>query len=111
MNYLDNDWGIKILAIRIKNVKIDKESQKIITMVTKAEEDIKAKILYSKSEEQIADQNVKASEIYENNPFALKIREYQLLDSIAKNPNTTIILPNLTKENNLGIITKIKEQK
>ena len=82
-------WGVKVIDVNIKDIIFDESMKK--SMATKAEADrmAQAKIINAQADIETAKMFKEAAAIYDDEK-ALKLREFQLLSSISKNPASTI---------------------
>lgn len=84
-----NDWGIEVTDIYIRDIIFDKTIK--MSMATKAEADrlAEAKIINAKADIETAKMFKEAASLYDDEK-ALKLREFQLLSSLSKNPASQI---------------------
>jgi regulator of protease activity HflC (stomatin/prohibitin superfamily) len=84
------DWGVDISTIQIKDIKFDESMKKAMSTVAEATRQAEAKIINAKSDIETAKQYSEAAKIYAENPMTVRLREFQLWNSVSKNPGTTI---------------------
>ena len=87
------DWGIGGIAVEIRDVRIPAELNDAMSRNAQAEKEKQARVTLASSEVAIAEQIVRAGEIYLANPGALKIRQMNLIYEMNKNKGATILLP------------------
>ncbi len=87
------DWGIGGIAVEIRDVRIPAELNDAMSRNAQAEKEKQARVTLASSEVAIAEQIVRAGEIYLANPAALKIRQMNLIYEMNKNKGATILLP------------------
>lgn len=87
------DWGIGGIGVEIRDVRIPIELNDAMSRNAQAEKEKQARVTLASSEVAIAEQIVRAGEIYEANPTALKIRQMNLIYEMNKNQGATILLP------------------
>ncbi len=99
-------WGIKVLSVELRDVKIPIGLQDAMSMQAQAERERQARVILSESEKQVADNFLEASERYANNPTALHLRAMNILLEGMKNNSTMIIVPSTAVETmGLGSMT------
>ncbi|HDS28845.1 MAG TPA: hypothetical protein ENN96_00005, partial [Candidatus Acetothermia bacterium] len=86
-------WGIKVISMEIKDVKIPAEMQRAIARQAEAERDRRAKVINAEGELQAASKLAEAAAIIERNPSALQLRYLQTLSDISAENASTIVFP------------------
>ena len=86
-----NPWGIKVSIVEVKHVEIPKDMQRAIAREAEAERVRRAKILLAQGEFQAAGKLKEAGKILGTEPIHLRYLE--TLSEIAKEQNTTIVIP------------------
>lgn len=86
-------WGIKVISMEIKDVKIPAEMQRAIARQAEAERDRRAKVINAEGELQAATKLAAAAAIMERNPSALQLRYLQTLNDISAENASTIVFP------------------
>ena len=99
-----NPWGIKVSIVEVKHVEIPKDMQRAIAREAEAERVRRAKILLAQGEYQAAQKLKEAGKILGTEPIHLRYLE--TLSEIAKEPNTTIVIPSEM----MGWLQKLKEK-
>jgi regulator of protease activity HflC (stomatin/prohibitin superfamily) len=87
------DWGIGGIGVQIRDVRIPTELNDAMSRNAQAEKEKQARVTLASSEIAIAEQIVRAGDIYAANPAALKIRQMNLIYEMNKNKGATILLP------------------
>lgn len=88
-----SDWGIGGIAVEIRDVRIPPELNDAMSRNAQAEKEKQARVTLASSEVAIAEQIVRAGEIYLANPAALKIRQMNLLYEMNKDRGATVLVP------------------
>lgn len=84
-------WGIKVITVEIKDVKIPTEMQRAIARQAEAERERRSKIIYAEGELQAAEKLREAAEIMQRSAGALQLRYLQTLAKLAtENPHTVV---------------------
>lgn len=86
-------WGIKVIAVEIKQVDLPKEMQRAIAQQAEAERQRRAKIIMAEGELQASQALVEAAHKIESAPAALQLRYLQTLTEIASENNSTTVFP------------------
>lgn len=86
-------WGIKVISMEIKDVKLPADMQRAIARQAEAERDRRAKIINAEGELQAATKLGEAAAIIERNPSALQLRYLQTLNDISAENASTIVFP------------------
>jgi len=86
-------WGIGDIAVEIRDVKIPPELNDAMTRNAQAEKEKQARVTLASAEIAIAQQIAAASQIYQENPVALQIRQMGLIYDMNKDRGVTILVP------------------
>jgi regulator of protease activity HflC (stomatin/prohibitin superfamily) len=86
-------WGIKVITVEIKDVKIPSDMQRAIARQAEAERERRAKIINAEGELQAAEKLRAAAEIMQRSTGALQLRYLQTLSEIATENATTVVFP------------------
>ena len=86
-------WGIKVVAVEIKDVGIPQEMQRAMARQAEAERDRRAKVINAEAEFQAAARLAEAAELLSGNPAALQLRYLQTLAEVGKGEGSTVLLP------------------
>ena len=88
-------WGIKIVAVTIKDIVLPEDLIRAISMQAQAERIRRARVIESEGERQAASILAEAASMYANNPIAIRLRELQTLVEVAKEKNMVLIADTL----------------
>lgn len=88
-------WGIKIVAVTIKDVVLPEDLVRAISMQAQAERIRRARVIEADGERQAASILAEAAKMYANNPAAIRLRELQTLVEVAKEKNMVLIADTL----------------
>lgn len=86
-------WGIKVITVEIKDVKIPAEMQRAIARQAEAERERRSKIIHAEGELQAAEKLREAAAIMQQSPGALQLRYLQTLTEISAEKTNTIVFP------------------
>ncbi|MBE0636513.1 slipin family protein [Candidatus Bipolaricaulota bacterium] len=86
-------WGIKVVNMEIKDVKLPSDMQRAIARQAEAERDRRAKVINAEGELQAATKLGEAAAIMERNPSSLQLRYLQTLNDISAENASTIVFP------------------
>ena len=86
-------WGIKVVSMEIKDVKLPSDMQRAIARQAEAERDRRAKVINAEGELQAATKLGEAAAIIERNPSAMQLRYLQTLNDISAENASTIVFP------------------
>jgi regulator of protease activity HflC (stomatin/prohibitin superfamily) len=86
-------WGIKVVAVEIKDVGIPQEMQRAMARQAEAERDRRAKVINAEAEFQAAARLAEAADVLSGNPAALQLRYLQTLSEVGKGEGSTVLLP------------------
>lgn len=86
-------WGIGEIAVEIRDVKIPPELNDAMSRNAQAEKEKQARVTLASAEVAIAQQIAEASQIYQQNPVALQIRQMGLIYDMNKDRGVTILVP------------------
>merc|ERR1712190_352205 len=86
-------WGVVVLAVEIKDVKLPKNMQRAMAAEAEAERERKAKVVSSRGEAEAAAQLAKAADTISDSPGALQLRYLHTLVKISAEKNSTILFP------------------
>ncbi|MHA1413223.1 MAG: slipin family protein [Promethearchaeota archaeon] len=87
------EWGVKSIAVELRDVVIPKELQDAMSRQAQAERERQARIILASSEEQIANKFINAAHIYEKDEVALNLRAMNILYESMKEKGAWIIVP------------------
>jgi regulator of protease activity HflC (stomatin/prohibitin superfamily) len=86
-------WGIKVVAVEIKDVRIPQEMQRAMARQAEAERDRRARVIDAEAEFQAAARLAEAADLLADNPAALELRYLQTLSEVGKGEGSTVVLP------------------
>lgn len=86
-------WGIKVVAVEIKDVVLPSEMTRAIARQAEAERGRRAAIIQAEGERQAAEKLAQASEILTGASGGLTLRMLRSLSEVANAPNTTVLFP------------------
>jgi regulator of protease activity HflC (stomatin/prohibitin superfamily) len=86
-------WGIKVVAVEIKDVGIPQDMQRAMARQAEAERDRRAKVIDAEAEFQAAARLAEAADVLSGNPAALQLRYLQTLSEVGKGEGSTVLLP------------------
>ncbi len=86
-------WGIKVITVEIKDVKIPQEMQRAIAAQAEAERARRSKIIHAQAELQAAEKLSQAADIMNRSPGALQLRYLETLSDISSENATTVVFP------------------
>lgn len=88
----EDSWGVKVLAVQLKDISFDESMKRAMATKAEADRQAEAKVINAEADVATAEMYKKAAAIYAENPITLRLREFQLWSSVAKNPNSTIFV-------------------
>ncbi|MEE9585845.1 MAG: SPFH domain-containing protein [Nitrososphaerales archaeon] len=91
-------WGIKVTALAIKDVQLPDIMQRAIAKQAEAERERRARIIIAEGEHQAAEKMALAAKKYAENPMAMKLRELQTMQEIAREKNMVVISTTSTQQ-------------
>ncbi|MGQ4875325.1 MAG: slipin family protein [Promethearchaeia archaeon] len=87
------EWGVKSIAVELRDVVIPTALQDAMSRQAQAERERQARIILASSEEQIAQKFINAAHIYESDEVALNLRAMNILYESMKEKGAWIIVP------------------
>jgi regulator of protease activity HflC (stomatin/prohibitin superfamily) len=85
-------WGIDVIAVELKDVRIPAALQDAMSMQAQAERERQARVILGDSERQVADSFNAAAKAYADNPTAFHLRAMNMLYEGLKRSNATIVI-------------------
>ena len=85
-------WGITVISVEVKDVRIPAALQDAMSMQAQAERERQARVILGDSERQVADSFNEAARTYADNPTAFHLRAMNMLYEGLKRDNTTIVI-------------------
>ena len=86
-------WGIKVAMVEIKHVDIDESMIRAIAKQAEAERVRRAKIINAEGEFQAAQRLVDAGKTLAQEPNAMQLRYFNVLQELAGDRTSTVVLP------------------
>jgi regulator of protease activity HflC (stomatin/prohibitin superfamily) len=86
-------WGIKVVAVEVKDVDLPQEMQRAIARQAEAERERRAKVIHADGEYQAAGKLTEAAKTIATEPVAIQLRYLQTLVEVAAEKNSTILFP------------------
>lgn len=87
-------WGVTVLSVEIRDISIPHALQDAMSKEAQAEREKNARVILAEVEKNISELMVDASEAYANNPDAMQLRSFNLLQDISNKGNNFIVIPN-----------------
>ena len=98
-----HDWGITILSVEIRDIKIPQQLEQAMSKEAQAERERRARIILGTAETEISEKFAQAAERYKDNPIALQLRGMNMLFEGLKEKGSMVIVPASALETmNLG---------
>jgi len=85
-------WGIEVISVELKDVRIPAALQDAMSMQAQAERERQARVILGDSERQVADSFNAAAKTYADNPTAFHLRAMNMLYEGLKRSNATIVI-------------------
>ncbi len=86
-------WGVAVRSVEIRDVVIPRELQDAMSRQAQAEREKTARVTLASAEQAIAQQVLEAARMYGENPYALKLRQMNLLYEMNKERGVTVLIP------------------
>jgi Membrane protease subunits, stomatin/prohibitin homologs len=86
-------WGINVISVEIKDVRIPPALEDAMSMQAQAERERQARVILGDSERQVAEKFGEAAKTYANDPVALHLRAMNMLYEGLKDNATIVIVP------------------
>src|SRR3954462_15213673 len=86
-------WGIKVVAVEIKDVGIPTDMQRAMARQAEAERDRRAKVINAEAEYQAATRLAEAADLLSKNPAALQLRYLQTLLAVGRGEGSPVVVP------------------
>jgi regulator of protease activity HflC (stomatin/prohibitin superfamily) len=91
-------WGINVISVEVKDVKIPNSLQDAMSMQAQAERERQARVILGDSERQVAEKFGEAAKTYTDNPTALHLRAMNMLYEGLKTNSTIVVVPSSALE-------------
>lgn len=86
-------WGIKVVAVEVKDVEIPEGMQRAMARQAEAERERRAKIVAAEGEHQAAEKLALAAKVINESPGAMQLRQLQTMVEVSAEKNSTLIFP------------------
>lgn len=86
-------WGIKVIAVEVKDVEIPDSMQRAMARQAEAERERRAKVVAAEGEHQAAEKLALAAQVIATQPGAMQLRQLQSMVEVSAEKNTTLIFP------------------
>jgi regulator of protease activity HflC (stomatin/prohibitin superfamily) len=86
-------WGIKVLAVEVKDVEIPESMKRAMARQAEAERERRAKITAAEGEHQAAERLAAAAKVISAQPGAMQLRQLQSMVEVSAEKNSTLIFP------------------
>ncbi len=93
-----NPWGITVLSVEIRDVKIPQPLEDAMSRQAQAERERQARIILGDAETQISGKFAEAAQVYRENPVALHLRAMNMLYEAIKEKGAMVIVPSSAVE-------------
>jgi regulator of protease activity HflC (stomatin/prohibitin superfamily) len=87
------EWGISVISVEIRDVTIPAGLQDAMSREAQAERERAARVILGAAERDIAENFLKAAEIYATNPAALQLRAMNIIYETTKERGATVLIP------------------
>jgi regulator of protease activity HflC (stomatin/prohibitin superfamily) len=87
------NWGIKVIAVEVKDVELPATMQRAMAKQAEAEREKRAKVIHAQGELLASTKLAQAAEVIGSQPAAMQLRYLQTLTEIAVEKNSTIVFP------------------
>lgn len=91
-------WGVKVIAVEIRDVLIPPALEDAMSMQAQAERERQARVILGDSERQVAGKFVEAAETYARDPTAFHLRAMNMLYEGLKQNATIVVVPSTAVE-------------
>lgn len=87
------EWGISVISVEIRNIKIPKELQDSLAREAQAERERDARVLLADVEREISEMYVEAARVYNEEPGAMQLRAMNLSYESARDGKGVLLAP------------------
>jgi regulator of protease activity HflC (stomatin/prohibitin superfamily) len=88
---LEESWGVKVHVLEPRNFEFDETMVRAMAKEAEAERSAKAKIIQANADIEVAEKYHEAARFYKDDDVSLKLREINLVQSVAKEPSSKMI--------------------
>ena len=100
-----SEWGITVQSVEIRDVRIPTDLEDAMSRKAQADREKEARVILAQSELLVAEQMEQASQVYLENPTALKIRAMNMTYESIKERGALMVIPSGMAESiNPGVI-------
>ncbi|MEM7582256.1 MAG: slipin family protein [Acidobacteriota bacterium] len=100
-----SEWGVTVQSVEIRDVRIPTDLEDAMSRKAQADREKEARVILAESELKVAEEMEKASEIYLDNPTALKIRAMNMTYESIKERGALMVIPSgMTESINPGVL-------
>lgn len=93
-----NPWGITIIDVEIRDIVVPKELQEAMAIEAVAERERNARMVLAEAEKDISEMLKDASEVYDGDQDALRLRTMHLAYESVKHSGGTLVVPSAFSE-------------
>ena len=86
-------WGIDVISVELKDVRIPAALQDAMSMQAQAERERQARVILGESERQVAEKFQEAARTYAHDPTAFHLRAMNMLYEGLKHNSTIVLVP------------------
>lgn len=91
LDFTTEPWGMHVVMVTMRDVSLPENMLRAIARQAEAEREKRARIILAEGELQASRMMNEAADMYENKSSALKLREFQTLNEIAKEKNLIVV--------------------
>lgn len=93
-----SDWGIDIMDVEIRDIMVPKDLQASMALEAVAERKKNARMIMAEAEKDISEMLMDASEVYDGNADALRLRTMHLAYESVEQSGGTVVIPSAFSE-------------
>ncbi len=100
-----SEWGVTVQSVEIRDVRIPASLEDAMSRKAQADREKEARVILAESELLVAEQMDKASQVYRQNPTALRIRAMNMTYESIKERGALMVVPSgMVESMNPGIV-------
>jgi regulator of protease activity HflC (stomatin/prohibitin superfamily) len=103
-------WGIKVTGVTLRDVSLPESMLRAIAKQAEAEREKRSRVILADGEFQAAKTMTEAAKLYGEAPVAIKLRELQTLDEIAREKNLIVVTSGGEIGNIAGMTQALKDR-
>ena len=88
-----SEWGITVQSVEIRDVKIPAALEDAMSRKAQADREMAARIILAESERRVAEEIVKAADVYEKNSTAMQLRAMNMTYESIKERGALMVIP------------------